>query len=128
MSRKTRVPPDARINILGKILPVLISAGFSGRTIHVNCVPGAQSTFWTSRSRLRASPGGVAPAASLRRTAHVYRKYDNIIVRLVQLGLRKVRDQTLVATMTFTIIIFLQPLRDISSVVSWSSASCISRL
>src|ERR1035438_849077 len=99
MVRKSRVPPDAGVDIFGKILPMLVGAGFGRGPVDVNCV-GARDHHLRSFAFAGVHVDGSLLRWSARRWRALIENVDYIVVRLVELRLGEVREQVLVAAVS----------------------------
>src|SRR5579862_7801095 len=99
MVGESRVPPDAGVNIFGNFLASLVCAGFVGRAVLVN-------EIGTRNHHLRsfAFAGMHVDLRLLGGTALLGRalveNIDDVIVRLVELSLREIGKQAVVAAVS----------------------------
>ena len=99
MEGETRVPPDAGVNVFGKLLALLVGPGLVFRTIEMNKV-------WTRDHHLRGLAlscvhiEGVCLGRTSLLWSPLIKNVDDIVVRLVQLCLREIRKKTAIAAVT----------------------------
>src|SRR5579864_8285172 len=92
------VPPDSGVDIFGKLLASLIGAGFAGGAVLVNEIgTGDHHLGGFAFAGVHVDLRLFRWTASLRRA--FVENVNDIVVRLVELGLREVREQALVAAM-----------------------------
>src|SRR5208282_2146964 len=98
MIRKSRVPPDSGVDILGKILAVQVGSGFFVGAVEVYRVrPGNHHLRGFAFAGVHVD-GGLLRGAARLRSAPI-ENIDYIVMRLIQLALGEVGQQMLVAAM-----------------------------